>query len=245
MGKFNPEGVFYLHLTMISFLLIVFTVLKNFNFDDFRASSILTKTQVNFIYLFLIIGIISIILFLMRGYFFKTPKYYTRAGIALVFIVVGIVLILGMLYLDRFLGNEQKIGSSEILGILFGSFITVMGSLVYISIKFPDEQMMKYFKQAVKEEIRRRGREERQLRYQQRQDRQLQKKLIRSRQVQVQKKKKQKKAKVKVQEVQMAPVDELTVVKCAKCQRSLKLSTPERPVTIKCPYCEAIGVIKE
>jgi len=247
MGKFSPEGVFYLHLSIITFGLIIFTVLKNFNFEDYMSSPILSTTQVNFINLFLIIGIIGIVLFLVRGYFIKTPYFYTRAGIALVFIVIGLVLIVGMLYHDRLLGNSQEIGPREMLGLLFGSFIIIMGSLVYVSIKFPDEKIMKYFKQAVKEEIRRRGAEERKWWFQQRKVKQFQNKQLKTKakQVKAQKKKKPKKSAPKVHQVEMIPADELTVVNCAKCQRSLKISTPERPVTIKCPYCEAIGVIKE
>ncbi len=243
MGKFNTEGVFYLHLTIISFGLIVFTVLKNFNFDDYQTSPILSQLQVNFIYLFLMIGIVGILLFFVRGFTIKTPKYYTRAGASVVAISIGVILIVGMLLHDGLLGNDQQIGDLEMLGILFGSFLTVMGSLVYISIKFPDEIMMKYFKQAVKEEIRKRAAEEQQLQMQRRQMKMMRKRQAKI--VKAQKRKTPKKVVAKVHEVQMAPVDELTVVKCAKCGRSLKVSTPERPITIKCPYCEAIGVIKE
>lgn len=246
MGKLSLEGVFYLHVSIISFGLIIFAVLKNFNFEDYRASPILTQSQLNFIYLFLILGIIGILLFLIRGYFIKTPQYYTRAGVALVFIVVGLVVIIGMLYHDRLLGSEQEVGPREMLGLIFGSLITITGSFVYLSIKFPDEQIMKYFKQAVKEEIRKRGAEEHQWILQQQQLKRVRKQPMSSRQAaQTKKKKKAKKPKIRVHEVKMTPADELTIVRCAKCQRSLKLSSPERPVTIKCPYCEAIGVIKE
>ena len=244
MGKYNPEGVFYLHLTIISFGLIVFTLLKNFNFEDYDASPVLTTTQVNFIYLFFFVGIIGVLLFLVRGYTIKTPKFYTRAGVALVFIVIGLILIAGMLIHDQLLGNDQEIGDLEILGMLFGSFLTVIGSFIYISVKFPDEQMMKYFKQAVREEIRKRRVEENRIvawnARQRRLAREKQKKAK-----QAKSRKKSKKAKPTVQEVVMEPVDELTLVNCAKCTRQLKVSTTERPVTIKCPFCEAIGVIKE
>ena len=246
MGKYNPEGVFYLHLTIITFGLIVFTVLKNFSFEDYEVSPDLTTTQVNFIYLFFFIGIIGVLLFLVRGYTIKTPRFYTRAGVALVFMVVGLILMASMLFHDQLLGSDQKIGPLEMLGILFGSFLTVVGTLVYVSIKFPDEKMMKYFKQAVREEIRKRRVEERRIDawnvHQRRMAREKQK-LAK----QVKSKKKSKKAmpKPKVHEVEMEPADELTIVNCAKCARQLKVSTPERPVTIKCPYCEAIGVIKE
>lgn len=246
MGKYNPEGVFYLHLTIITFGLIVFTILKNFNFEDYDASPVLTSTQVNFIYLFYFIGIIGVLLFLVRGYTIKTPKFYTRAGIALVFIVIGLILVAGMLIHDQLLGNDQAIGDLEILGMLFGSFLTVVGAFIYISVKFPDEQMMKYFKQAVREEIRKRRVEERRMvAWNARQRRLAREKQKRARARQVKSRQKSKKARPKVHEVEMEPADELTIVNCAKCARQLKVSTPERPVTIKCPFCETIGVIKE
>jgi membrane protein CcdC involved in cytochrome C biogenesis len=244
MGKYNPEGVFYLHLTIITFGLIVFTLLKNFNFEDYEATSVLTSTQVNFIYLFFFVGIIGVLLFLVRGYTIKTPKVYTRAGVALVFIVIGLILVAGMLVHDQLLGNDQEIGDLEIVGMLFGSFLTVVGAFIYISVKFPDEQMMKYFKQAVREEIRKRRVEENRIvAWNARQRRLAREKQKKARQVKS--KKKSRKTAPTVHEVSMEPADELTIVNCAKCARQLKVSTPERPVTIKCPYCEAIGVIKE
>jgi hypothetical protein len=251
MGKYSPEGVFYLHLTIISFSIIVFTVLKNFNFENYDASSVLTGTQVNFLLLFFIIGFIGVLLFLIRGYTIKTPKFYTRAGVALVLIVIGLVIITGMIFHDQLLGNSQQIGPLEMLGILFGSFLTVVGSFIYISIKFPDEAIMKHFKQAVRDEIRQRAIEEQQWNaWQLTQKRAEKQKPKKTKHVQVKDKKKLEKRPKSVpstptQVAVMEPVDELTIVNCAKCARQLKVSTPERPVTIKCPYCEAIGVIKE
>jgi len=251
MGKYSPEGVFYLHLTIISFSIIVFTVLKNFDFENFNASPVLTETQVNFLLLFFIIGFFGILLFLIRGYTVKTPKFYTRAGAALVFIVIGLVSITSMLLHDWLLGNSQQIGPLEMLGILFGSFLIVVGSFIYISIKFPDEAIMKYFKQAVQDEIRQRAKEEQQWSaWQMAQGKAEKQNQKKAKHVQVkEKKKKEKKPKsvpsAPVQVSVMEPVDELTIVNCAKCARQLKVSTPERPVTIKCPYCEAIGVIRE
>jgi DNA-directed RNA polymerase subunit RPC12/RpoP len=253
MGKYSPEGVFYLHLTIITFALLTFIILKNFNFEDFENSPDLTTTQVNFILLFLLTGVIGILLFLVRGFTIKTPDYYTRAGIALVLIVTGLVIITGMLFHDPLLGNERTIGSLEMMGILFGSFLSVVGSLVYISIKFPDTRMMKVFKQAVKEEIRKRASEENAWRaWQVKQARENRLKRKQGKQKQVRAKIKDKKPKKEtplpqttVQTATMEPASELTIVNCAKCGRSLKVSSEERPVTIKCPYCEAIGVIKE
>lgn len=235
-----------MHLIVISLVLVVFTVLKNFDFEDYRNSPDLSTNQVRFLYIFLFAAIIGIFLLFIRGYFVKTPYAYTRAGIAMVFIVVGVVIIFGMLLHDDILGSEQEIGSMEMLGILFGSLITGVGSIAYISIKFPDETMMKYFKQAVKEEIRKRGEEERQWRILQAKQRREQRKQVRAT-----KKPTAAKAgragKPKLHKVEMVPPEEagVAVVKCSKCQRSLKVTSPERPLTIKCPYCEAIGVIKE
>ena len=130
-----------------------------------------------------------------------------------------------------------------------------MGSLAYISIKFPDEFMMKYFRQAVKEEIRKRAAEEQQWRtWNAKQAQTLKQQRLKAR-----KTPRAKKAEVKVkgkaagkrgrepkvQEVKMLPPGNIAVVKCSKCQRSLKITSSDRPLTIKCPYCEAIGVIKE
>jgi hypothetical protein len=206
-------------------------------------------------------------LFMARGFTIKTPQYYTRAGVAVVLVVIGFVLIALLVFHDQLLGNDQELGHLEMLGILFGSFLIVVGSLLYISIKFPDTRMMKVFKQAVKEEIRKRAAEEQQWRsYQVKQARANR---MRRKQVQVKAsvsaKKKEKKAKSKrsgagagatatqiqtqsqlqAQTATMIPADNLTIVNCSKCGRSLKVSSPERPVTIKCPYCEAIGVIKD
>lgn len=243
MGRYSPEGVFYLHLIIISFGLIIFTILKNFNFNDYLNSPDLTRTQIDFIFLLLFIGFIGMILILVRGYTVKTPQVYTRAGVAVVSMMIGFVIVIAMFFHDELLGNSRVLGPYEMLGMIFGSFLSIMGVLVYISIKFPDDTRMKYFKQAVREEIRNRGKQEEQMRAWNMQQRRLkrQAKVI----TKSKSKKRSKKPKVKVAEVEMAPVDELTIVKCAKCARSLKLSSPERPVTIKCPYCEAIGVIKE
>ena len=241
MGRYSPEGVFYLHLIIISFGLIIFTIFKNFNFDDYLNSPDLTRTQIDFIFLLLFIGFIGIILILVRGYTVKTPQFYTRGGVAVVSMMIGFVIVIAMFFHDELLGNNRIIGSYEMLGMIFGSFLAIMGVLVYVSIKFPDESRMKYFKQAVREEIRSRAKQEEQMHAWNVQ----QSRLKRQAKVISKSKKKSKKPKVKVAEVEMAPVDELTIVKCAKCARSLKLSSPERPVTIKCPYCEAIGVIKE
>ncbi len=189
----------------------------------------------------------------MNGYFIKTPKHYTRVGVAVVFIIIGLGAILGMLFHDSLVGNNESIGFYEMLGIMFGSFIIIVGSLAYISIKFPDTTRIKYFKEAVKEEIRKRGEYEHNVRVWQTQLKKQ--KRIEERKVKHVKAKKAGKqpipVKVASQEVQelkelvMTPVEDVAVVKCAKCQRSLKLTSTERPLTIKCPYCEAIGVIRE
>jgi hypothetical protein len=166
-----------------------------------------------------------------------------------------------MLVHDDVLGQDRVIGSREMLGILFGSFFMIMGSYTYISLKFPDTSVMKYFKQAVKEEIRKRGAEEQQYRLWQVKQRQYlrkqrqKQKVVRSakkakmqKEKQKQKPRQQQKQKIlvpKTQQVVMSPPGDIAVVKCSKCDRSLKLTSKERPLTIKCPFCQAIGVIKE
>ena len=129
MGKFSAIGAFYFHLTLITFGLIIFTILKNFDFVNYRDSPMLTTTQVNFIWLFLIIGFLGVLAFLAHGYFIKTPKYYTRVGVTVIFISIGLVMIFGMLFHDLFLGNDREIGFYEMIGIMFGSFFTIMGAL--------------------------------------------------------------------------------------------------------------------
>lgn len=275
MGKFSPIGAFYLHLIIFSFGLIVFTILKNFNFVDYRNTSALTIDQINFIWVFFFIGIIGVLISLMHGYFVKTPKYYTRAGFAIVLIVIGILIVFAMMIHDLFYGKDQNIKSQEMLGLIIGSFITITGSFAYISLKFPDEAVMKYFKEAVREEIRARRDEEQKWRAQQVQIKRRQKQQIKEFKVKASKKKhvrvqtEPKEMKVfteaspsqtseatqaasgaqKVQmlhEVEMRPPEEagITVVKCSNCQRPLKITSSDRPLTIRCPHCETIGVIK-
>ncbi len=252
MGRFSPIGIFYLHLSIVSFGLIVFTILKNFDFANYENSPALTKDQVNFIWVFLLIGLVGIFISLLHGYFVKTPKYYTRAGLAVVLIAVGLVILIGMLIHDRFYGNEQNIREQEMLGIIFGSIITLIGSFSYISIKFPDETFMKYFKEAVKEEIRARRDEEQQWRLQQAQLKKQHKrikepKVVRREETEPVVEVSEFKEMKAPQTLEMVPPEAagISIVKCSSCQRILKLTSQERPLTIKCPYCETIGVIKE
>jgi DNA-directed RNA polymerase subunit RPC12/RpoP len=226
----------------------VFTVLKNFNFADYRNSPILTTNQVSFIWAFLLIGLTGIVVFLSHGYFVKTPKFYTRAGAAVIFIVIGLFIVFSMLLHDLLTGKDTRLNWLEMTGLVFGSLITIAGSYGYLSLKFPDEAVMKYFKEAVKEEIRNRREEERQWQLQQAQIKKAEKK-VKVKEFKVKKKKEKVEVEpvLDVQEVVMSPPEEagITVVKCSKCQRELKLTSPERPLTIKCPYCEEVGVIKE
>ena len=52
---------------------------------------------------------------------------------------------------------------------------------------------------------------------------------------------------VSVQQAEMSPSGSagITVIKCSNCSKPMKLSSSERPLAIKCPYCDEIGVIKE
>ena len=61
MAKFSAIGSFYFHLTLITFGLILFTILKNFDLVNYEDSPALTTTQVNFIWLFLIIGALGVL----------------------------------------------------------------------------------------------------------------------------------------------------------------------------------------
>jgi DNA-directed RNA polymerase subunit RPC12/RpoP len=267
MGKFSPIGALLFHITLISFGLVIFTILKNFDLADYKASPVLTVNQISFISICIIIGICVIIAFLIYGYFVKTPKHYTRAGAAVVLIIIGLGILFGMWYHDQIIGNDQVIGATEMVFMMFSSLIIIMGSYAYIALKFPDEAVMKYFKEAVKEEIRNRREEEQQWQMYQRQ----MKAEERKKRVRVKAKKKAPKATAEVAEV--APIETsaaevstepagssttvteaemsppgaggLTVIKCSNCGKPMKLTSPERPLAIKCPYCEEIGVIKE
>jgi DNA-directed RNA polymerase subunit RPC12/RpoP len=270
MGKFSPVGALLFHITMISFGLVIFTILKNFDFTDYKNSPVLTVNQISFISICIIIGICVIIAFLIYGYFVKTPKHYTRAGAAVVLIIIGLGILFGMWYHDQIIGNEQVIGPTEMIFMIFGALIIIMGSYAYIALKFPDEAVMKYFKEAVKEEIRNRREEERQWQMYERQ----MKAEERKKRVRVKAKKKAAKtSKAAVEVAEVAPMDTstasvssepavrnltvteaemsplgaggLTVIKCSNCGKPMKLTSQERPLAIKCPYCEEIGVIKE
>jgi DNA-directed RNA polymerase subunit RPC12/RpoP len=238
---------------MISFGLVIFTILKNFDFTDYKASPVLTVNQISFISICIIIGICVIIAFLIYGYFVKTPKHYTRAGAAVILIIIGLGILFGMWYHDQIIGNDQVIGPTEMIFMIFASLIIIMGSYAYIALKYPDEAVMKYFKEAVKEEIRNRREEEQQWQMYQRQ----MKAEERKKRVKVKAKRKAAKATAEVAEV--APIEPtateaemsppgaggLTVIKCSNCGKPMKLTSQERPLAIKCPYCEEIGVIKE
>jgi phage FluMu protein Com len=256
MGKFSPMGKFFLHSIVISFGLIIITILKNFNFSDWRNTSHLTTNQITFIMIFLIVGILVCIVFLTWGYTIKTPKYYTRTGAAVVMIVIGICLILGMWFHDQVIGNEQDIGVTEMLFIILGSMITSIGSLAYLAVKFPDEIMMKYFKEAVREEIKSKREEERKIAQY---EAELRRQERGRKKVKTKGKNKSKAKKAVSDATEVAPIDYgmpetemsppesigISIIKCSKCGKSMKLTSTERPLAIKCPYCEEVGVIKE
>lgn len=245
MARFDPFGKYFIHLIIITFGLIGFIIFKNFNFSDYEKSPILTTLQINVIYALVLIGFVTILIFMGWGFTKKTPRYYWRAGIAVIFIWFGLVMILYILFSDLLLGYEQDITPNKMLVMLMGCFLTIMGTMAYISVKFPDTEYIKHFKAAVREEIQKQRKYEQDLALWKAQQRRMKKRKKVKQVKSKQKKKKQKIAKSGVKEVVMTPADDVTVVKCAKCQRSLKLSTNERPIIIKCPFCEAIGVIKE
>ena len=238
-------------------------MLKNFNFSEYRETDNLTSNQIRFIWFFLLIGLCVIIAFLIHGIGIKTPKHYRRAGAAIVIILFGLIMIFGMMFLDSFYYRDQSIGWLGMVVMMTGSLITMIGSYSYLALKFPDEEIMKRFKAAVREEIRTSREEERRWRVyeaQLKREQRAQKKAL----IMSNKKKRvavadQRAAStgtttnatevaplgVKVAEMEPPESIGITVIKCSKCGRSLKLTSPERPITIRCPYCEAIGVIKD
>ncbi len=263
MGKFSPIGIFYLHLTIITFGIIIAIALKNFNIAEYRATEVLSSNQISFIWFFLLIGLVGIIAFLIHGIGVKTPKYYRRAGAAIVIIILGATLLFGILFLDYVYYRDQSIGWLGILGMVISSLVTMIGSYGYISLKFPDESMMKYFKEAVREEIRSSRDEERQWQMYEAQLKREERARAKAAKLEVaaakstSKKKKVQAVKassdaeevtpISVAQAEMSPPESIgiTVIKCSKCGRSLKLTSNERPITIKCPFCDTVGVIKE
>jgi DNA-directed RNA polymerase subunit RPC12/RpoP len=262
---------------VICFGLIIFAILKNFTFEDYRESPTLTNTQVTFIWIFFVLGFLVALVFLLRGIRYKTPKYYTRVGVGVFITLFFMFIIFALLFRDYYLMKDKGISPEEMMAIMFSSVLTIIGSYIYLALKYPEYREMKYFKDAVKEEIRARREEEQQMRGWQAQRRRWQREqrlTVKPYNPRKQPKLKDRKAAraaraasraqkasraskaqratqatqtpvVQVQQAQMLPADDITIFNCAKCARSLKISSPERPITIKCPYCEAIGVIKE
>lgn len=237
MAKMNRQGVIFFHIILILFGLILFITLKNFNFDDYRNSTPLTDLQVQLIYILFIGGIALIIASLMYGYFNKAPEWATRGAVALIFIVLGIAIVGGALFHDQFLNQEEEIGGLESLLMALGAVIVIAGSFSYNSIKFMDDKQERMFIRAVREEIERvratpaprRQRRTRATPYP----------------------KSQPPEQWMMAEAAPPSIPETTevspstLVKCVRCKRMLKLTSDKRPITIKCPYCEAIGVIKD
>ena len=278
MGRLSTAGSTYFHFMVICFGLIIFAILKNFTFEDYRESPLLSDTQVTFIWIFFVLGFLVAVVFLLRGYKYKTPKYYTRVGVGVFIVLFFMFIIFAILFRDYYLMKDKGIGPEEMLAILFSSVLTIIGSYTYLALKYPDDREMKYFKEAVKEEIRRRRDEEQYMsswRASQRRWKREEGLTVTPLKSRKQPKSSRKSSKADragrragvtvpkgasamtaastsstprtplAQQAQMMPANDITVFNCAKCGRPLKISSAERPVTIKCPYCEAIGVIKE
>jgi hypothetical protein len=238
MAKMNRQGLVFFHFILLIFGLIIFIILKNFNFDDYRDSVPLTDLQIRLIYILFVGGIALLIGSLMFGYFNKKPEWATRGAIALIFIVLGVAIVGGALLHDQLLNQDEELGGLESLLMCLGSIIVIAGSFTYNSIKFVDDKQERMFIRAVREEIERvRAIPPRR-----------QRRARASKRVAVA-------SYPEPEEDQWVMAEAVpptastsqpaTHVKCVRCKRMLKLTSDKRPITIKCPYCEAIGVIKD
>jgi len=238
MARMSREGLFYFHMVLMTFGAIIFIVLKNFNFEDYKNSPILTDTQTVFIYLLFVIGLIIIFLFLARGYSIKTPQFSTRGAVAVVFVALGLAFILEAFLHDQIMDQTEELGGLECLMIIFGSMIIIAGSFSYNALKFVDDRQDRLFVRAIREEIEK-AREQAAIERRQRRVRRQTTSEMKPIAIP------EPKDKLVVAEAPSEDVVGKTLVKCVRCKRMLKLSSDKRPITIKCPYCEAIGVIKD
>ncbi len=240
MAKMNRQGLIFFHFILIIFGLIIFIILKNFNFDDYRDSAPLTDLQIRLIYILFVGGIALLIASLMLGYFYKAPQWATRGAIALIFIVLGVAIVGGALLHDRLLNQDEEIEGLESLLISLGSVIVIAGSFSYNSIKFVDDKQDRMFIRAVREEIERaRAIPPR---------RQRRPRAIKNVAAAPYPEPTQSEQWIMAEAVPpptTSTTQPATHVKCVRCKRMLKLTSDKRPITIKCPYCEAIGVIKD
>jgi DNA-directed RNA polymerase subunit RPC12/RpoP len=240
MARMTREGLFYFHMILFTFGAIIFIVLKNFDFEDYKNSPILTDTQTVFIYLLFVIGLIILLLYLARGYSIKTPQWSTRGAVALIFVFLGLAFILEAFLHDQIMDQTEEFGGLECLMIIFGSMIIIAGSFSYNALKFRDDRQDRLFVRAIRDEIEK----AREIAAVTRRQRRTRRPPAPSTEM----------APITIPEptdklvMAEAPADDVigkTLVKCVRCKRMLKLSSDKRPITIKCPYCEAIGVIKE
>jgi DNA-directed RNA polymerase subunit RPC12/RpoP len=230
-------------MVVFTFGAIIFIVLKNFNFEDYRNSPILSDTQMVFLYLLFVIGLIIIFLYLARGYSIKTPQWSTRGAAALIFVFLGLAFIIEALLHDQIMDQTEELGGLECLMILFGSLIIIAGSFSYTAIKFTDDRQDRLFIRAIREELE----NARRISTAQRRQRRTRAAVpppppstAKMKPLTV-----SESEKLVMAETSSDSDAEKTLVKCVRCKRMLKLSSDKRPITIKCPYCEAIGVIKE
>jgi DNA-directed RNA polymerase subunit RPC12/RpoP len=228
-------------MIVFTFGAIIFIVLKNFDFEDYRNSPILSDTQIIFLYLSFIIGLIIIFLYLARGYSIKTPQWSTRGAVALIFVFLGLAFILEAILHDRIMDQPEEFGGLESLMILFGSLIIIAGSFSYTAIKFTDDRQDRLFVRAIREELQKARSVAAAERRQRRVRRSRSAPATQMTPITIP----EPSEKAVMAEAASEIGSEKTLVKCVRCKRMLKLTSDKRPITIKCPYCEAIGVIKE
>jgi DNA-directed RNA polymerase subunit RPC12/RpoP len=229
-------------MIVFTFGAIIFIVLKNFDFEDYRNSPILSDTQIIFLYLLFIISLIIIFLYLARGYSIKTPQWSTRGAVALIFVFLGLAFIFEAFLHDQIMDQPEELGGLESLMILFGSLIIIAGSFSYTAIKFTDDRQDRLFIRAIREELQK-ARSVAEAQRRQRRVRRPSPDPATTRMTPITIP--EPSEKTIMAEAVSDSGSEKTLVKCVRCKRMLKLSSDKRPITIKCPYCEAIGVIKE
>jgi len=155
MARINRPGLVFLHLIALLLGLLSILALKDMNFSNLSVAPDISTTQGLVMIILFLSACLIIALMYVLGLPRKQPKLGFLGAVSL-FVVYSAILFLIVVGIypkltEDLTGTQQ---SYRMISVVIASGFILLGSMMFLLIKFPDDRERRWFMLAVRQEIK-------------------------------------------------------------------------------------------
>ncbi len=155
MARINIPGLIYLHFLIFFFAALSILALKDVNFSNRSIAPSIGDTQ-GWIMVFSFLCACTVLLVMfVHGFTIKEPKLGILGSISLFLIYSALLFMIGLGLYPKLIDDVTSLHMTyRMLLVPVGSAFILLGSLLFIVIKFPDNRERRWFMMAVRQEMK-------------------------------------------------------------------------------------------